>query len=62
MFRLTVEEGSAVLLPRSQFVTLQRGQNIKYWPPCSTKYGAVMPANVLRSCVAVRASIYLDMF
>jgi hypothetical protein len=57
MFHLTLEEGKAVLLSRSQFVTLKRGQNIKYRPHVFTEHGAVMLANVLKSPVAVRASI-----
>jgi hypothetical protein len=32
MFQLTMEEGKAVLLSRSQFVTLKRGSNLKYRP------------------------------
>jgi len=42
---------------RSHFATLKRGQNIKYRPYVFTEHGAVMLANVLRSPVAVRASI-----
>ena len=57
MFRLTMEEGKAVVLSRSQSVILKRGQNIKYLPHVFTEHGAVMLANVLRSPVAVRASI-----
>jgi ORF6N domain len=57
MFQLTLEEGRAVLLSRSQFATLKRGGNIKYRPYAFTEHGAVMLANVLRSPVAVRASI-----
>jgi hypothetical protein len=57
MFQLTMEEGKAVLLSRSQSVTLKRGQNVKYRPYVFTEHGAVMLANVLRSPVAVRASI-----
>jgi hypothetical protein len=38
-------------------VTLKRGQNIKYAPHVFTEHGAVMLANVLRSRVAIRASI-----
>src|ERR1019366_4832476 len=57
MFQLTLEEGKAVLLSRSQIVTFKRGQNIKYRPDVFTEHGAVMVANVLRSPVAVRASI-----
>ncbi|MGD0456168.1 MAG: ORF6N domain-containing protein [Terriglobia bacterium] len=57
MFRLTKEESSLVLASRSQTVTLKRGQNIKYAPHVFTEHGAVMLANVLRSRVAIRASI-----
>jgi hypothetical protein len=45
------------MISRSQSVTLKRGQNIKYRPQVFTEHGAVMLANVLRSPVAVRASI-----
>jgi hypothetical protein len=44
MFQLTLEEG-------------EPGQNIKYRPHAFSEHGAVMLANVLRSPVAVRASI-----
>jgi hypothetical protein len=57
MFQLTLEEGKAVVLSRSQIATLKRGQNIKYRPYVFTEHGAVMLANVLRSSVAIRASI-----
>jgi len=57
MFRLTKEESPPVLASRSQTVTLKRGQNIKYAPHVFTEHGAVMLANVLRSPVAIRASI-----
>jgi hypothetical protein len=57
MFRLTLEEGKAVMLSRSQFATLKRGENVKYRPYVFTEHGAVMLANVLRRPVAVRASI-----
>lgn len=57
MFQLTLEEGKAVLFSRSQIVTLKRGRNIKYRPYAFTEHGTVMLANVLRSPVAVRASI-----
>lgn len=57
MFRLTLKEGRAVLASRSQIATLNRGQNIKYLPYVFTEHGAVMLANVLKSAVAVRASI-----
>ena len=58
LFQLTLEEGRAVLDSRSQIATLNgRGANIKYQPNAFTEHGAVMAANVLRSKVAVRASI-----
>jgi hypothetical protein len=57
MFRLSSEEARAVLLSRSQIVILKRGQNIKYVPYVFTEHGAVMLANVLKSPVAIRASI-----
>jgi phage regulator Rha-like protein len=57
MFQLTLEEGKAVLLSRSQIVTLKRGSNLKYRPYAFTERGTVMLANILRSSVAVRASI-----
>ncbi len=50
-FRLTVEEAQAVLRSRSQFVTLKRGQNLKYLPHAFTEHGAIMGArNCARSC------------
>jgi hypothetical protein len=57
MFQLTLDEGQAVSLSRSQFATLKRGANIKYRPHVFTEHGAVMLANVLRSAIAVKASI-----
>ena len=57
MFQLTLKEAKAVLHSRSQLATLKRGWNIKYRPYVFTEHGAVMLANVLRSPVAVRASI-----
>jgi ORF6N domain-containing protein len=57
MFRLTKEETWVALGSRSQAVTLKRGQNIKYAPHVFTEHGAVMLANVLRSRVAIQASI-----
>jgi hypothetical protein len=57
MFRLTLEEGKAVMALRSQNVTLKRGEHLKYAPCVFTEHGAVMLANVLKSDRAVRASI-----
>jgi hypothetical protein len=57
MFRLTLEEGKAVLPSESQAAASKRGQNLKYQPYAFTEHGTVMLANVLRSPVAVRASL-----
>jgi len=57
MFRLTLKEGKAVLGLRSQSVILKQGKHLKYAPVVFTEHGAVMLANVLKSRVAVRASI-----
>ena len=57
MFQLTLGEAREILGSRSQIATLKRGQNIKYRPYVFTEHGAVMLANVLRSPVAIRASI-----
>jgi hypothetical protein len=57
MFPLTKEEAALVPASRSQTVTLKRGQNPKYAPHVFTEHGAVMLVNVLRSRVAIRASI-----
>ncbi len=57
MFRLTSDEAKAVLVSRSQIVTLKQGQNIKYLPYVFTEHGVVMLANVIKSAVAIRASI-----
>ena len=52
MFRLDDEEAS-----RFQNGTLKRGENVKYLPYVFTEHGAVMLASVLRSPVAIEASI-----
>lgn len=57
MFQLTLDEGTSILRSRSQIATLKRGRNIKYRPYVFTEHGTVMLANVLKSPVAVRASI-----
>src|SRR5207249_7737755 len=54
MFRLTLEEAKALQASRSQFVTLKRGQNVKYLPYAFAEYGALQAANVLRSPGAVQ--------
>jgi hypothetical protein len=58
-FRLTLEEAEAVFRSRSQFVTLKRGQNIKYLPMAFTEHGALMAANILNSLRATTMSVYL---
>src|SRR5436190_13956654 len=57
MFQVTSEEAEAVLSSRSQIVILKRGENIKYLPYVFTEHGVVMLANVLKSAIAIRASI-----
>lgn len=57
MFKLNAEEASALIGSRSQFATLKRGHNIKYLPHAFTENGAVMLSAVLKSPIAVAASI-----
>ncbi len=59
MFRLSPEEARALQASRSQFVTLKRGQNVKYLPYAFTEYGALMAANILNSARAVQMSIFV---
>ena len=57
MFELTRDEAEAILRSRSQFVTLKRGQNIKYLPYAFTEQGIAMLSSVLRSPRAVEVNI-----
>ncbi|MGH7835151.1 MAG: ORF6N domain-containing protein [Candidatus Binatia bacterium] len=59
MFRLTRREIEKITGSRSQFVTLKRGQNVKYLPFAFTEYGAIMAANVLNSHRAVKMSVFV---
>ena len=59
LFRLTRREAETIAASRSQFVTLKRGQNIKYLPYAFTEYGAIMAANVLNSGHAMRMSVFV---
>jgi hypothetical protein len=59
IFQLTRDEAEMELRSRSQFVTLKRGQNIKYLPHAFTEHGAIMAANVLNSPEAVRMSVFV---
>lgn len=58
-FQLTQEEAAALVASRSQFVTLKRGQNIKYLPYAFTEHGAIMAATVLNSPEAVKMSVFV---
>ncbi len=55
MFELTWEE--AERFSRSQFVTLNRGGNVKYRPYAFTEQGVAMLSGILRSPRAVRVNI-----
>jgi len=55
MFQLNKREAEE--LSRSQFVTLKRGQNIKFLPYAFTEYGAIQAANILNSREATQAGI-----
>jgi len=57
IFQLTKDEASTIQFSRSQNATLKRGQNVKYLPYAYTEHGAVMLASVLKSVIAVQASI-----
>jgi predicted amino acid-binding ACT domain protein len=59
MFRLSKTEAEEVRRSRSQFVTLKRGENIKYLPCAFTEHGAIMAANVLNSAQAVQMSVFV---
>ena len=59
MFQLSREEAGAVLRSRSQFVTLKRGQNIKYLPYAFTEQGVAMLSSVLRSPRAAEVNIVI---
>ena len=57
MFELSTDEVES--LSRSQFVTLKRGQNIKYRPFAFTEHGVLMLSSVLRSDRAVQVNIQI---
>jgi phage regulator Rha-like protein len=59
IFRLTGAEAEELRRSRSQFVTLKRGQNVKYQPYAFTEHGALMTAMVLSSPQAVAMSVYV---
>jgi hypothetical protein len=57
MFELTREEAGELL--RSQFVTLKRGEHMKYLPFAFTEHGVLMLSSVLRSEQAVQVNIQI---
>ncbi len=57
MFQLNKEE--ALELSRSQFVTLKRGQNIKYLPHVFTENGVAMLSSILNSERAIQVNIQI---
>ena len=54
MFRVTAEESRSL---RSQFVTLKRGEHLKYLPYAFTEQGVAMLSSVLRNERAVKVNI-----
>jgi len=56
VFQLTNAEWTAL---RSQFVTLKRGQHIKYLPYAFTEHGAVMAATLLKTRRAAEVSVFV---
>ncbi|MCG6534155.1 MAG: ORF6N domain-containing protein [Syntrophales bacterium LBB04] len=58
-FQLTREEAKVASRLRSQFVTLKRGQHLKYLPHVFTEHGAIMAATVLNSPEAVQMSVFV---
>jgi hypothetical protein len=57
MFQLSWEEASSLANPRSQFVILESGKNIKHLPYAFTEQGVAMLSTVLRSKRAVQVNI-----
>lgn len=61
MFQLTQEETRQwqEWTSRSQFVTLKKGENIKYFPTVFTEQGVAMLSSVLRSPKAIQVNIQI---
>src|SRR4051812_42062149 len=57
MFELIKEEADRIL--RSQYVTLKRGEHLKYLPFAFTEHGVLMSSSVLRSEQAVQVNIQI---
>ncbi len=58
-FRLTLAEAKEIAASRSQIATLKKGSNIKHPPHVFTEHGAIMLASVLKSNIAIEASVYV---
>ena len=56
MFQLTIQETQR---SRSQFATLNRGKNIKYFPHAFTEQGVAMLSSVLNSERAIQVNIQI---
>ncbi len=56
MFQLTKEEANSL---RSQFVTLKRGEHLKYLPYAFTEQGVAMLSSVLNSKRAIQVNIQI---
>ena len=56
MLQLTTEEAKSL---RSQFVTLKRGQHLKYLPYAFTEHGILMLSSVLNSKRAIQVNIQI---
>jgi len=59
MVRLTIEESQGLLRSRTQFASLNRGQNVKYAHMAFTEEGIGMLSSVLRSDRAVQVNIMI---
>jgi phage regulator Rha-like protein len=59
LFQLTRDEAEWLRRSRSQFVTLKRGENIKYLPYAFTEHGAIMAATILNSPRAVQMTVFV---
>jgi hypothetical protein len=59
MFQLSQTEAESGLRSRSQFVTLKKGQNIKYLPYVFTEQGVAMISSVLKSKQAIKINIQI---
>ncbi len=58
-FLFQLSQAEAAELSRSQFVTLKRGQNIKYLPYAFTENGVAMLSGVLNSDRAIAVNIQI---